>query len=301
MKPLIHTDQKAVDFGEALLVCGDRSYALGKDLLVVDDIAPADLEEMPAQLGFLAVCLCTSGRADFRLSDRQRTMEAGDLLITLGEQAFRDVAMTGDFHATAVLMSRSYAQDAIAGLNYMWPYLLYVMDHPVCRLSPEERQWVEECYALLRRRIARSGGRYLREGIVALTRAFYFEICNILDLRARPESSAKVHRAYAIFDEFIRLASQHFTRERSVEWYSSEMCLTPKHLSEVVKSVSGKTAGQWITTLVMTETKRLLLETGLSIKEIALRLNFPNQSFLGKYFKNIEGISPTDFRKGSAF
>ena len=136
---------------------------------------------------------------------------------------------------------------------------------------------------------------------MALTRAFYFEICNILDLRARPESSAKVHRAYAIFDEFIRLASQHFTRERSVEWYSSEMCLTPKHLSEVVKSVSGKTAGQWITTLVMTETKRLLLETGLSIKEIALRMNFPNQSFLGKYFKNIEGLSPTDFRKGSAF
>ena len=24
MKPLIHPDQKAVDFGEALLVCGDR-------------------------------------------------------------------------------------------------------------------------------------------------------------------------------------------------------------------------------------------------------------------------------------
>ena len=26
-------------------------------------------------------------------------------------------------------------------------------------------------------------------------------------------------------------------------------------------------------------------------------MNFPNQSFLGKYFKNVEGISPTDFRR----
>ena len=92
--------------------------------------------------------------------------------------------------------------------------------------------------------------------------------------------------------------SQHFKHERSVEWYSSEMCLTPKHLSEVVKLVSGKTAGQWINTLVIIEIKSLLMNTSLSIKEIAMELNFPNQSFLGKYFKNTEGISPSDFRKG---
>ena len=65
-----------------------------------------------------------------------------------------------------------------------------------------------------------------------------------------------------------------------------------------MKTVSGKTAGQWITTLVMVEIKTLLQNTNLSIKEIAQEMNFPNQSFLGKYFKNVEGISPSDFRKG---
>jgi len=63
--------------------------------------------------------------------------------------------------------------------------------------------------------------------------------------------------------------------------------------------VSGRTAGQWITTLVMIEIKTLLQNSSLSIKEIAQEMNFPNQSFLGKYFKNIEGVSPTDFRKRS--
>lgn len=75
------------------------------------------------------------------------------------------------------------------------------------------------------------------------------------------------------------------------------MCLTPKHLSEMVKMVSGRTAGQWLTTMVMIETKTLLQDTQYSIKEIAQMMNFQNQSFLGKYFKNIEGISPSDFRK----
>ena len=74
--------------------------------------------------------------------------------------------------------------------------------------------------------------------------------------------------------------------------------MTPKHLSEVVKQVSGKTAGQWITTMVMIEIKTLLKQSSLTIKEIAQEMNFPNQSFLGKYFKNVEGVSPSDFRKG---
>ena len=50
--------------------------------------------------------------------------------------------------------------------------------------------------------------------------------------------------------------------------------------------------------MVIIEIKNLLKHTTLSIKEIAQDMNFPNQSFLGKYFKNVEGISPSDFRKG---
>ncbi|MDY6114332.1 MAG: helix-turn-helix domain-containing protein, partial [Alloprevotella sp.] len=74
------------------------------------------------------------------------------------------------------------------------------------------------------------------------------------------------------------------------------LCLTPKYLSEVVKAVSGQTAGQWITTFVVSEAKRLLSDTSLSIKEIAQALHFTSQSFLGKYFKNATGLSPSDYR-----
>ena len=138
----------------------------------------------------------------------------------------------------------------------------------------------------------------MREATESLVRAFYFEICNLLDARVQPTSQSQTQtRAYTIFDQFIRLVSAHYKNERSVEWYSSEMCLTPKHLSEVVKQVSGRTAGQWITTLVIIEIKSMLTNTSLSIKEITDEMNFPNQSFLGKYFKNVEGISPTDFRR----
>lgn len=289
-----------ISFEDALTNKDDRFFSIGNDLIMVDDLSCQELEHTPIQMGFLFIGLCREGEAIVRISGREHNVRKGDLVISLGEQVFEQVSFSDDFHITFVLMSRQFAQDCVVGLNYMWPYLLYVMKTPVFPMSEEEQTWVWNCYNLLRQRAHKAPGRYMREAVISLTRAFYFEICNLLDSRVKPDISKTQSRAYSIFDQFIRLVSQNFKKERSVEWYSNEMCLTPKHLSEVVKGVSGRTAGQWISTMVIIEIKSLLQNSALSIKEITQEMNFPNQSFLGKYFKNIEGVSPTDFRKGGA-
>lgn len=271
---------------------------MGSEVTLFDDISWSDLVQTPTQIGFLMIAFCTEGEASFTLNGNVQYMKRGDLLISFGNQVFDEQHIDENFHGKAMLLSRTFAQNCIVGLNKMWPYLLYLMEHPVLELSVEEQDWINDCYALINRRLRKKPGRYMREATESLVRAFYFEICNLLDARVQPAEQTKAQsRAYAIFDQFIRLVSAHYKQERSVEWYSSEMCLTPKHLSEVVKQVSGRTAGQWITTLVMIEIKSLLSNTSLSIKEITDEMNFPNQSFLGKYFKNVEGISPSDFRR----
>ena len=45
------------------------------------------------------------------------------------------------------------------------------------------------------------------------------------------------------------------------------------------------------------EIRMLLSSTSKSIKEIAQQLNFSNQSFLGKYFKEHTGMSPSEYRR----
>ena len=61
--------------------------------------------------------------------------------------------------------------------------------------------------------------------------------------------------------------------------------------------MSKRTPNGWIDHYVMLELRVLLKNTTKSIKEITEELNFPNQSFLGKYFKEHAGMSPSEFRR----
>ena len=68
-------------------------------------------------------------------------------------------------------------------------------------------------------------------------------------------------------------------------------CLTPKHLSGVVKEVSGKTVREWIDELVILEAKALLNSSSMNIQEIADRLNFITSRSLESISKHYTGMS----------
>ena len=68
-------------------------------------------------------------------------------------------------------------------------------------------------------------------------------------------------------------------------------------MSEIVRQVSQRTPTDWIDDYVVLEIRVLLKNSTKNIREITEFLNFPNQSFLGKYFKDRVGMSPSEFRK----
>jgi len=102
-----------------------------------------------------------------------------------------------------------------------------------------------------------------------------------------------------LFQKFRILLRKDFRSARSLKYYANALNVTPKHLSEVVKQNSGKTAREWIDKVVLLEAKLLLRDNSLDISQISEYLNFIDQSTFGKYFKNLQGISPSQYRKTS--
>jgi len=107
---------------------------------------------------------------------------------------------------------------------------------------------------------------------------------------------AKLSRKEELAMRFLEMVAQHFEEERSVTFFAQLLNVTPKHLSETMKDVIGRTAGEIIDQAVIMQAKLLLKNPSLNIGEIASALNFSDQSFFGKFFKNHVGLSPLNFR-----
>jgi AraC-like DNA-binding protein len=137
---------------------------------------------------------------------------------------------------------------------------------------------------------------YRTELVKAWLLSMFYDMSGVI-YRVEQQGQKVQTRADAFFAQFIRLLELNFRNERRVSWYAEQLGITAKYLSEVVKQVSKRTPTDWIDNYVILEMRVLLKNSTKNIKEIADELNFPNQSFLGKYFKEHVGMSPSEFRK----
>jgi AraC-like DNA-binding protein len=131
-----------------------------------------------------------------------------------------------------------------------------------------------------------------------LMRGYTYLLIHEIDALHRAKGvSKKVDESGSLFINFRNLLTKEFWRHRSVSFYASNLNVTPKYLSEVIKRQTGKTAGEWIDRAIILEAKVLLQKQDLGIAQISDKLNFSDQSVFGKFFKTHEGISPLEYRR----
>lgn len=97
-------------------------------------------------------------------------------------------------------------------------------------------------------------------------------------------------------DFFVHLKDMHRV-EHEVNYYAERQFLSIRYFSYVVKSRTGHNPSYWITMSLLSEARRLLTDTDKAVKEVSELLNFPNQSYFGKWFKSKEGVGPVEYRK----
>lgn len=68
-------------------------------------------------------------------------------------------------------------------------------------------------------------------------------------------------------------------------------------MSTIIRQVSGKSAKQWIDDALVTRIKIELKHSDKTIAHIADDMNFPNPSFMIKFFKRMTGMTPASFRR----
>lgn len=128
------------------------------------------------------------------------------------------------------------------------------------------------------------------------TRIMYYWMVPAVIKESELQEKRPYTRQEELFERFITEVEAHYRKERNIKFYADLLCITPKYLSSVIFKVSQRLAGEWIDDYVMLEAKTLLKSGRLSIQQISEQLNFPNQSFFGKFFKRYAGVSPKEYK-----
>ena len=137
------------------------------------------------------------------------------------------------------------------------------------------------------------------ELIKSMGQTICYEILNMY-FTNQPLQPLQQGKKDVVFQNFMLSLFRYYREERDVSFYARMQHITPRYFSAIIKEKTGDSALQWIVRMVITEAKQLLEESDLSIKEIADQLNFPTQSFFGKYFKQYVGVSPKEYRNNAA-
>ncbi len=88
---------------------------------------------------------------------------------------------------------------------------------------------------------------------------------------------------------------------KDVAYFAQKLGISPKRLTNLIRSISGQSAREWIVYYTILEIKSLLRESSLDIKSIAARVNFPDQTTLSRYFRHYTGVTPSQYRKNIYF
>jgi AraC-like DNA-binding protein len=83
---------------------------------------------------------------------------------------------------------------------------------------------------------------------------------------------------------------------RFVNFYAEKLFVHPNHLNAVVKRDTGKPAITMIHKQVIEEAKLMLIDTGMSVKEIAYRLAFKEPSHFNAFFRKYTSVTPVSYR-----
>jgi len=266
------------------------------DLVLFDECADMPVPAEPRRIKSIIMGLCLHGSIEYTADTQLHTAQANDALIINEGQVVGNFSMSGDFSGIAMMLSYNMFQEIVQGVHDLSALFIFARTHPVFRLLPNESQSVVEYFNMIKDKVDDHFHHYRRDVARSLIATMIYDLNNAL-YRIQQAKDKKQTRAEAIFTRFIQLVEQNYKTERRVGWYGKQMCITPKYLSETVKQVSRRTPNDWIDYYVMVELRVQLKNTSKSIKEIATEMNFPNQSFLGKFFKEHAGMSPLAYRK----
>lgn len=266
-----------------------------EEQFVVGDTDLRYFEEHSCRTEGGAILFCRRGSATVTVDQLRDRVTRDTLLLLLPGSILHLNERTDDFRVRFCAFSLELFSEAAYRLDPSFFHILH--EHAIIRLPDRIIEGVRNWFQM-------ASYTYRDRGNIFRNTIIRNRLQNVLleafdkTQRFAPDvhSQTGTTRQADLFQRFVALVHEHCTEQREVAFYADRLCISTRYLSTIIRSVAHLTAKEFIDRSVVLEIKMLLGSTELSVQEIAYRLHFPDQSYLGRFFKKHTGVSPTEFR-----
>lgn len=251
----------------------------------------------PHKFNFHVIFHHTAGRVKFKLDMVEYDLSKPfNIARIMSGQILMLEQMSDDFDGVMVIMSNSFAEGLLVYLDKSLPLNVSLRSNSVKHLSESGKELPVMFLKAVHRVLQDHENPFRRKVLEHVIMAIFYS-SNEVRKQLENENSSIYSSAEVISKEFLKLVKENFRSERQLKFYSDRLCITPRYLSRVVKESTGFSAADWIERHVVLEARALLKSTNMTIQQISDNLNFPSQTFFGKYFKRRVGMSPKSYRR----
>lgn len=274
----------------------DLGYSVVENYIVSDGMGnyrPIILKQ-PTIIDGIAFMICTKGTRKVKINGKVYEIRRKTLITTLPGFVCETIESGNDYFIEYLFFSTDFAYELNLPIDI--DLIEKVTLHPVIKLTKMQFDCLLDFVRFIAKHYKRENHTFREQLAKNLLKSFITEFSNIYSNIVEHKTNATGRKA-EIFKRFCKLLKEYIMRERTVLFYADKICVSPKHLSQIVKDVSGKPIKDWINGLTISIIKSKLKTSEMSISQISEELNFPNSSFMGHYFKKHTGITPSEYRR----
>lgn len=252
--------------------------------------------KLPYQVNGVGLIVCLHGNFQFMLNRKEFTAKAGETVFIPEYASFLVTSESEDLEIVVLVYQVEPIRDIMGNLVLsMFPYSRISEESCYVWQTGEEDE-VMKYMALFDSTLTMEENTFKQYEQNLLLLALTHRLCSIYSRKLFERQDSVGHK-HEVFMKLIHLIEQYYMQERGVEFYADKLCLTPKYLSALSKTISGYTVQELVFKAIIRKSISLLCNTQKSVQDIADEFHFPNASYFGTFFKKQMGVSPQQYRK----
>ncbi|SEM25863.1 Helix-turn-helix domain-containing protein [Chryseobacterium taichungense] len=238
-----------------------------------------------------------TGTIKLKQSFRDLELSANMFMVTDPQTVYEMISVSDDFQSRMVSYKREFISALSLKFNRLITYRYFRQQMNIgVPFHADEMEVVWKSVNFLKYILdSDTEMTYKKEIVEHLFSVFCYQMAGII---SKEDNTAmnQMSRQEEIVFIFLNDVAKYHNTERSVEFYAGRQSITTRHLSSVVKAVTGKSASEIIALIVINEAKVLLNSSNKPVSEISAMLGFSDQYSFSHFFKKHLGESPTQYR-----